>query len=642
MRIIILICLMFFYLTSVFAAETKSFKSAKYIILYVWDGLRADAVTYENTPTLFNLMNEGVQFLDQHSSYPTFTMMNAASFATGDRAGETGFYGNTLWSPDTKGTDSEGKPIDFRQPIFTEDYKILEDLQKNSLFFVDTLFENAHKQNLTTVAIGKSGPAFMQDYLARGIVLDEKHISPIAVAKALQKEGIALPKYTPFAYESGTIALTAHNGNPTAPTKKFVFKDGVTSDPMLGVDSPFIHANEYMLNVYLEYLLPKYKPALSVIWMRNPDSTEHIYGPGTRAYHQALKHNDQMLEALIAKLKKLKIYDETDIIIVSDHAHSHVSGPLNQFPLRDTNQNISEEGYSVSGAIRVADLLTKAGFKAYDGEGCRYNPVMSGIDHRGFTLFQTRVDKTGQRCGKKESSYTTPAYKVPKELPEDAIVVASNGGSDYFYVPSHDKDLITKLVTYLQSQNIFDVIFVDNTRYGDLPGTLPLSIVKIQNKQGRSPDVIVGFSYDTKAEINGLPGIEFADSQNERGMHGSFSPVDVHNFLAACGPDFKKHFKDKLPTGNVDIAPTIAYLLNLPFQSEGRILFEALQAKKTPSYVVKKLAYRSTQSAQDLKIYNLFQEQQKETSYRAMIYGKVLLDGKRSFLYFDAGKAERT
>src|SRR6185369_5616168 len=65
---------------------------------------------------------------------------------------------------------------------------------------------------------------------------------------------------------------------------------------------------------------------------------------------------------------------------------------------------------------------------------------------------------------------------------------------------------------------------------------------------------------------------------NNRGMHGSFSPIDVHNTLVASGPDFVGGFADKLPTGNVDVAPTVAFLLNLPLdKADGRPLYEALK-----------------------------------------------------------------
>src|SRR4051794_5047112 len=53
------------------------------VIIFVWDGMRPDSITAADTPNLLALKQHGVEFSDNHSTYPTFTMMNAASFATG-------------------------------------------------------------------------------------------------------------------------------------------------------------------------------------------------------------------------------------------------------------------------------------------------------------------------------------------------------------------------------------------------------------------------------------------------------------------------------------------------------------------------------------------------------------------------------
>ena len=72
---------------------------AKRVILFVWDGMRPDSITEADTPNLAALKRDGTFFSDNHSSYPTFTMMNAAAFATGSFSGKSGFYGNSLWRP---------------------------------------------------------------------------------------------------------------------------------------------------------------------------------------------------------------------------------------------------------------------------------------------------------------------------------------------------------------------------------------------------------------------------------------------------------------------------------------------------------------------------------------------------------------
>src|SRR5467141_1112587 len=98
------------------------------VVIVVWDGLRPDAIDAADTPNLARLREGGAEFTDHHSTYPTFTMMNSASFATGGFPGTTGYYGNVVWQPGAQGKDSAAKAVDFRQPVFSEDYAILDDL----------------------------------------------------------------------------------------------------------------------------------------------------------------------------------------------------------------------------------------------------------------------------------------------------------------------------------------------------------------------------------------------------------------------------------------------------------------------------------------------------------------------------------
>jgi len=97
---------------------------------------------------------------------------------------------------------------------------------------------------------------------------------------------------------------------------------------------------------------------------------------------------DTMLGRILTRLKALGIYDNTDIMVVSDHGHSSVAGDVSLFPLRDirsgavvTTGTNPVDGYSVSGDVRLAQLLSDNGIAAnvYDGSGCIKDPVMSGI-----------------------------------------------------------------------------------------------------------------------------------------------------------------------------------------------------------------------------------------------------------------------
>jgi arylsulfatase A-like enzyme len=557
------------------------------VIVIVWDGLRPDSIDASLTPNLARLRDEGTEFAENHSTYPTFTMMNSASFATGSYPGTAGFYGNVLWQPNAQGKDSAGKAVDFRQPVFSEDYAVLDALNQEArgqLLLVPTLFDAARAAGLVTMTLGKNGAAYLQDRKRGGMMLDERTVFPLSLAKELQAAGFPLPPTTTNTYAAGEIVLGATNGNPTEFKPPMRLPDGVSTDPTSTAGSGYKGALEYMVGAYLDYVLPRKKPRLSFLWLRDPDSTQHNYGIGTASWRDAMQSSDALLGRIRGKLEELGLAASTDLIVVSDHGHSNVAGAASVFPLRGLRDGAVGDvdpagGHSVSGLVRIADLLRRAGFAAYDGIGCTYQPVAAGIKADSTPVYPTLTDQDGSVCGKAGQKYQVGPMKVPASLRPGALVVAVNGGSDYIYVPDHDAAVVRKTVVFLQSRSEVGAIFVDD-QYRGVPGTLPLSAIRAQNKGGRNPDILFSYDFDPRALIEGVPGTEYAgilQGNNYRGMHGSFSPRDVHNTLIASGPDFRRGFRDTLPTGNVDVAPTVARILGLPLPgSQGRPLLESM------------------------------------------------------------------
>ena len=151
-------------------------------------------------------------------------------------------------------------------------------------------------------------------------------------------------------------------------------------------------------------------------------------------------------------------------------------------------------------------------------------------------------------------------------------------------MPSHDATLIQQIVSILQRREEYGAIFVDS-RYGSIPGTFMMKDANLENSTRRNngqPDIVVSFAWDENTTIQGKPGIEFESSGGQRGMHGSFGITDVHNTLIAAGPSFRRNYVVSGPTGNVDVAPTIAWLLGLSMpQADGRILNEALVSPRS-------------------------------------------------------------
>src|SRR6266513_3971173 len=217
------------------AAPQQGGPAARRVIIFVWDGLRADDVTPENMPNYFALARSGVVFADHHAVYPTFTMMNSASIATGTYPGVHGFYGNVVYAPNARGKNAKGVDIDFSAPAFIEDFGVVEAVRESyrgNLTLVSTMLQAAQAKGLTTAAIGKFGAAFIQDYRRGGIVLDEDAAMPISLAKELQKAGYPLPRNSGNAYEAGALTLANNNGDPTAPIPIRRLMDGQTANPL--------------------------------------------------------------------------------------------------------------------------------------------------------------------------------------------------------------------------------------------------------------------------------------------------------------------------------------------------------------------------------------------------------------------------
>lgn len=645
------------------------------VVVMVWDGLRPDSVNASDTPNLAALKAGGVDFADNHSTYPTFTMMNASAFATGSLPATSGFYGNTYWQPGPTGNAANGKPADFIDPVFTEDWSILTDLDAYyksqgdpGLLLVTTLYQQAQAKGLVTATVGKRGPAFLQDYRRQSIIIDEDFVAPLSLAQAMQAGGDPLPVNTVNAYPSGAVTLATSNGSPTSSGAQQRLADGATYDASATIGSPWTAPNTYMMNLYVKYVLPK-KPDVSVIWFRIPDSAEHNYGPGSSVYRDGLRSQDQLLGVLQQGLKAQGMDAQTNIIVVSDHGHSSVSGPVSLFPLRAITPGAggapgtigavdNANGYSVSGDVRLAELLNNAnlGATAYDGAGCSYQPVLSGLLADGSQIAPDKIDASGTVCNRGTNfKYTFAGHGVPNPVPATGIIVAANGGSAYLTVlPAGNADpaLVKKIVGFLQSREEIGAIFVAG-KYGSIDGTVSLDKVKLEGVATgkRQPDIVLSYTWDDQQVVQGLAGIEFEDAFNNRGMHGSFGPTDVHNTLIARGPDFKSGYQDPLPSGNVDVAPTVAAILNLSLdaKAEGRALYESLASSgvadtcyaKTTGTIASATPASSIAMYKPTAITNGAANADGTKSYSVSVSTKMVSGMGASSTYFDKAKAVR-
>jgi len=524
--------------TVVIADEAK-----KIVLVFVADGLRYVSVTPQSAPTLWRLKSQGVDFTDSHALYPTITTVNASAIATGHYIGDTGNFGNALYSgfpvPETGGAPIVGMESD---PMLGE---------MNAHFGGNYLNETsllaaARQAGFATAAIGKVGPTAIQDVTQRDgngtIVIDDALGTPA---------GIALAPDIAAAIKAAGLPATAPKTNvPNNEQEKYLAAVAT--------------------KVVLPRLLESGKPILMVFWSRDPDASQHgekdgsINGPTGRA---GIKDADDTLAALLAGLKAQGVDNITNVFVTADHGFSTID---------------RHSATSAAAKISYADVPageTPPGLVAIDL-----------ADALGLPLNDPHLHKP---VDYKSGEHPTGGNGFLGNDPDHPdVMVIANGGSDHIYLPGADaKDLAAKIVGILAKEDYVGAIFV-NDALGDIPGTLPMSAVNLRGLAlTTQPSIIVGFR---SVLIPGctpelMCAAEVADTSLEtgQGMHGTFSRADTRNFMAAIGPDFKAHFADPAPVSNADITPTLAHILGLRIAPKGgltgRAATEALKGGKRVS-----------------------------------------------------------
>ena len=160
-------------------------------------------------------------------------------------------------------------------------------------------------------------------------------------------------------------------------------------------------------------------------------------------------------------------------------------------------------------------------------------------------------------------------------------MVVSLGGSCALYVFEHEESVVRRLAAFLQTTDFAGVIFSGL----EVEGTFPLSQVHLAATNG-APDLVVSMRWSDELNEHGVRGTVAApEGKRGLGTHASLSRYDLHNTLIAAGPDFKTGFMSETPSGNIDVVPTVLYLLGVTpsTQLDGRVLSEALLSDGPPT-----------------------------------------------------------
>ena len=282
-----------------------------------------------------------------------------------------------------------------------------------------------------------------------------------------------------------------------------------------GAAVSYDNAVAWGMKALTDYVLPELKPRVAIAWLTEPDHIQHAFGAGSPQALASIRHDDTEVGRLLERLSALGLAGRTNIIVVSDHGFAQ------------TVHNVN-----------VAESLKDAGLMGNEGD----------------------------------------------------VVIASSGQAVALHVKDHDRERIAKIARFLQKQPWCGVVFTAAARpsshEGAVAGTFALDYVHLGGHE-RSPDILFTFPWSSARNRHGVQGTDY--SQVARGAtgavttdaanHGGIGPWTVRNTMLAWGPDFKRGSIVRTPAANVDVAPTIAYLLGMRQVlggMDGRPLLEAL------------------------------------------------------------------
>jgi predicted AlkP superfamily pyrophosphatase or phosphodiesterase len=445
------------------AATVATAAPDRHVIMVVWDGLRPDFVTPEYAPRLYEFAATGVTFKNHRAVFISTTVVNGTALATGAHPQDSGIIANREFRPRVNPTNAVGT------------------------------------EAISTVRLN--------DSLTGG-----RHIALETVAELVQRNGgrsvVASAK---------TVGLIHDRSEkPSGSTNVTLFEGRTVPDSCAGhlaaECGPFPAGkkdhDDWTTRALIGPLWADGVPDYSVLWLCEPDATQHATAPGSPESLAALRRSDENFGRVLAALKERGVRARTDIIVVSDH---------------------------------------------------------------GFSSFYVMPDVI---AALRSQGIRATKEKTQDSRPGDVLVVMV-GGAALLYVDGAGRQDVEKVVRVLQEQPFTGVIFARES----FTGTFPLQAARIASAD--APDLAVSIRWSAAANSRGVSGLiatERRQAGPEFGTHGSLSPFDMHNTCIAAGPSFKRGVQSCLPSGNVDVAPTILQILGIQPRSKlaGRVLHEAL------------------------------------------------------------------
>jgi arylsulfatase A-like enzyme len=507
-------------------------------LVLILDGLRPDAITPEDTPNLWRLRREGVNFENGHAVFPTVTRVNATAISTGAYPDRNGMLGNRIYV----------RAVDPNLAFGNDDHKNLirlDEATNGGMVLVKSLGELLAERGkrLAAVSSGSTGQALLLNPRApKGVgVLVNGYWEPgvrvafpdAAYDAVLQRFGPAPPRGGATASDDAAVAWT----------------QGVLRD----------------------YVLPELKPDVIFNWLTEPDHIQHGLGPGSPQARASIRADDAEVGRLLAALDALGLAGSTNIMVVSDHGFSH----------------------SAFGVNLTAELI-KAGLKAGTGS----DDVV--IASSGQTLLLHVKDRDPARIHRiteflKAQDWTGVLFTAGRHDESAVPVEGTEPGTfaiELIHLAHAERGARRRAPFRASVTSAFTRVFRRAMR-----AHFRLAALAARFARQRGPDIVVTFPWSSAPGPHGVPGTDYTETaqatgplSGPQGNHGSMSPWTVRNTFIAWGVDFKRGATIRTPVSNVDVTPTLIALMGLDRDPalprfDGRAITEAFVDGPDPEQV---------------------------------------------------------
>jgi arylsulfatase A-like enzyme len=491
---------------------------AEHVVVIVWDGMRPDFVTPQYTPTLYELAQRGTFFMRNHSAYVTTTEVNGTALATGMHPDHSGIIANTEYQPEFNWLGSYG----------TEALDVVRrgDMASGGHYLqTPTVAELLHAAGFPTMIAGAKPIALLHDRAPKKVSQAEKDSVTLF-------RGLTLPR---------SVQETLVNARDIGPFPGSTNTAGSEFGGRGGGGRSGRNADSGNAGL----------PASTNAFAAMPPFSGGAC-PGANASGNTT--DAWTTKALVRGLWRRGVPKYSLLWLSEPDAAQHGSGVGSDPAIK---------------ALESSDDQLAAVLKALEEKNALETTDIFVVSDHGFSTVGKGSDILG--------SLKKLKFKAGRQFenPEAGDILVDNlGGSTFFYVFEHDEQVIRRLVSYLQGTDFAGVIF----SAVKLPGTFPLSDAHVAASKG-APDLVVSMRWNTNDNDYGAPGmLTVPDGRPGGGVHGSLSRFDLHNTLIVAGPDFKKGFTSLIPSGNIDVAPTVLSILGVspPEPMDGRVLVEAL------------------------------------------------------------------